>query len=171
MTTHIEIYDTTLRDGTQGQGVNLGLADKLALTRALDTFGVAYIEGGWPGSNPKDLAYFKEAQSLSLKHARIAAFGSTRHAKVRADEDANLRALVASRAHGVCIFGKSWDLHVTEALRVSLDDNLAMIKDSIEYLCRETGRPVFYDAEHFFDGLKDNRAYALATVRTAFEAG
>jgi 2-isopropylmalate synthase len=171
MTTHIEIYDTTLRDGTQGQGVTLGLADKLALTRSLDAFGVAFIEGGWPGSNPKDLAYFQEVQTLTLEHAKIVAFGSTRHAKVRPEEDGNLRQLVQSRAHVSCIVGKSWDLHVTEALRVSLDDNLAMIRDSIEFLRRETGKPVFYDAEHFFDGLKENRSYALSTVRAAFEAG
>ncbi|HVW23752.1 MAG TPA: citramalate synthase [Polyangiaceae bacterium] len=171
MTTHIEIYDTTLRDGTQGQGVNLGLADKLALTRSLDAFGVDYIEGGWPGSNPKDLAYFQEVRSLGLTHAKIAAFGSTRHAKSRAEDDGNLKQLVASRADVVCIFGKSWDLHVTHALRVSLDDNLAMIKDSVGFVRRETGRPVFYDAEHFFDGLKENRAYALSTVRAAYEAG
>jgi 2-isopropylmalate synthase len=171
MTTHIEIYDTTLRDGTQGQGVNLGLADKLALTRALDDFGVAYIEGGWPGSNPKDLAYFKEARKLTLTHAKIVAFGSTRHAKVKPEEDGNLRQLVDSRADVICIFGKSWDLHVKEALRVGLDDNLAMIGSSVAYLKAETGRPVFYDAEHFFDGLRENRAYALSTVKAAFDAG
>ena len=171
MTTHIEIYDTTLRDGTQGQGVNLGLADKLALTRSLDAFGVDFIEGGWPGSNPKDLAYFQEVRSLTLDHAKIVAFGSTRHAKSRAEDDANLKQLVASRADVVCIFGKSWDLHVTEALRVSLDENIAMIRDSVQFVRRETGRPVFYDAEHFFDGLRENRGYALSTVRAAHEAG
>src|SRR5260221_922617 len=170
MTTQIEIYDTTLRDGTQGMGVTLGLADKLALTRALDAFGVAYIEGGWPGSNPKDEAYFHEASELSLEHAQIVAFGSTRHAKVSAEEDANLRQLIASRADIVCIFGKSWDLHVTDALRVTLDDNITMIRDSVKLLLRETGKPVFYDAEHFFDGLRENRSYALETVRAAVDA-
>jgi 2-isopropylmalate synthase len=171
MTPAIEIYDTTLRDGTQGLGVTLGLADKLALTESLDAFGVAYIEGGWPGSNPKDAAYFLEARELRLEHAKIVAFGSTRHARVAAAEDPNLRQLVASRADVCCIFGKSWDLHVTDALRVTLAENLSMIRDSVEYLKRETGRPVFYDAEHFFDGFRENREYALETVRAAAEAG
>lgn len=167
----IEVYDTTLRDGTQGLGVNLSLADKLALTRALDWLGVAYIEGGWPGSNPKDAAYFRDVRQLDLELSKIVAFGSTRHAKHEPAEDQNLRELVASRADVVCIFGKSWDLHVREALRVELADNLDMIRDSVEFLRRETGRPVFYDAEHFFDGFRHNADYALLTVQTAFEAG
>jgi 2-isopropylmalate synthase len=168
---HIEIYDTTLRDGTQGLGITLGLADKLALTESLDAFGVAYIEGGWPGSNPKDQAYFQEVKGLRLKHAKIAAFGSTRHARAPAEEDPNLRQLVASRADVTCIFGKSWDLHVTDALRISLPENVAMIRDSVAFLKKETGRPVFYDAEHFFDGFRANPAYALETVRAAVEGG
>lgn len=167
----IEIYDTTLRDGTQGMGMTLSLADKLALTRALDAFGVAFIEGGWPGSNPKDAAYFQEVRGLKLEHAKIAAFGSTRHSRLPASEDPNLRQLVASGADVTCIFGKTWDLHVTEALRVGLDDNLAMIFDSVEFLRHETGRPVFYDAEHFFDGFRADRGYALETLRAAVEAG
>ena len=170
MTTRIEIYDTTLRDGTQGLGVTLSLADKLALTEVLDAFGVDFIEGGWPGSNPKDAAYFQAARETTRKHARISAFGSTRRAQVSAEDDPNLRELVASRADVTCIFGKTWDLHVTEALRVGLDDNLAMIADSIAFLRRETGRPVFYDAEHFFDGFRANRAYAIDTLRAAVEA-
>jgi 2-isopropylmalate synthase len=170
MASHIEIYDTTLRDGTQGLGVTLSLADKLALTLAFDAFGIDFVEGGWPGSNPKDEAYFQEVRGLHLKHSKISAFGSTRRAASAAGDDPNLQKLVQSRADIICIFGKAWDLHVTSALRVSLDDNLAMIRDSVEYLRRETGRPVFYDAEHFFDGFRENRAYALESVRAAVEA-
>jgi 2-isopropylmalate synthase len=168
---HIETYDTTLRDGTQGLGVTLGLADKLALTKVFDDFGIDYVEGGWPGSNPKDAAYFQAVRELPLGHSKIVAFGSTRHARSAASEDANLVQLVQSRADVTCIFGKSWDLHVTDALRVGLDDNLAMIRDSVEFLRRETGRPVFYDAEHFFDGFRANELYALDTVASAVEAG
>jgi len=171
MTTPIEIYDTTLRDGTQGLGITLSLADKLALTEALDAFGIAYIEGGWPGSNPKDAAYFQAVRELPRKHAKIVAFGSTRHARATASEDPNLRELVASGADVVCIFGKSWDLHVTDALRVSLEDNLSMVRDSVRFLRQETHKPVFYDAEHFFDGFRANRAYALETLGAAVEAG
>lgn len=167
----IEIYDSTLRDGTQGEGVNLSLADKLALTQALDWFGVDFIEGGWPGSNPKDEAYFAEVKALPLQRAKIAAFGSTRRAKVAPADDDNLRKLAASGADVCTIFGKTWDMHVTDALRVSLDDNLAMIASSVEYLRSVTGRPVFYDAEHFFDGFRANPNYALATVEAAFRAG
>ena len=167
----IEIYDTTLRDGSQGEGVNLSLADKLALTKALDWLGVAFIEGGWPGSNPKDEAYFQQVRGLTLERAKIAAFGSTRHARNNPESDPNLQKLVSAGADIICIFGKTWDLHVTEALRVSLDDNLAMIRTSVAYLAQATGRPVFYDAEHFFDGYAANPSYALDTVTAAVEAG
>lgn len=169
--TAIEIYDTTLRDGTQGLGVTLSLPDKIAITKCLDSFGIAFIEGGWPGSNPKDLAYFQEARRLRLENAKIVAFGSTRHAKAAAADDGNLRELVISGADVTCIFGKSWDLHVTDALRVSLDDNLRMIHDSVNFLRQETGKPVFYDAEHFFDGFRENERYALDTVEAAVGAG
>jgi 2-isopropylmalate synthase len=167
----LEIYDTTLRDGTQGFGVDLSLVDKLALTERLDDLGVSYIEGGWPGSNPKDRAYFAEVRRLGLARGKISAFGSTRRSGVVADDDQNLRALADSNADVTCIFGKSWDLHIAEALRVSEADNLRMIAESIEFLRRATGRPVFYDAEHFFDGLRENEACAMATLRAAFEAG
>jgi 2-isopropylmalate synthase len=167
----IEIYDTTLRDGTQGEGVNLSLADKLALAQALDWFGAAYIEGGWPGSNPKDEAFFAQVRDLGLKNAKIAAFGSTRRAKLAAKDDDNLQKLVASGADVCTIFGKTWDLHVTDALRVSLDDNVAMIADSVAFLKSATGKPVFYDAEHFFDGYRANPEYALKTVEAAHRAG
>ena len=167
----LEIYDTTLRDGTQGEGVNVSLADKLALTESLDWLGVAYIEGGWPGSNPKDEAYFQQVQELDLKNAQISAFGSTRRAKVSAEEDPNLQKLVESGADVCCIFGKTWDFHVTEALRIPLETNLEMIADSVAYLKKATGRTVFYDAEHFFDGYKANNSYALDTVEAAWKAG
>src|SRR6187402_1732638 len=146
--TLLEIYDTTLRDGSQGEGVNLSLDDKLALTKALDWFGVAYIEGGWPGSNPKDEAYFAEVQKVKRTTAKVTAFGSTRHAKNAPKDDPNLQKLVSAKADVICIFGKTWDLHVREALRVSLDDNLEMIRSSVAYLKEQSGRPVFYDAEH-----------------------
>ncbi|MBN8526875.1 MAG: citramalate synthase [Planctomycetes bacterium] len=171
MSNELEIYDTTLRDGSQGEGVNLSLADKLHLAEVLDWLGVAWIEGGWPLSNEKDRAFFRDVRKLDLKTARISAFGSTRHAKNAPADDPNLQALVAAQADACCIFGKTWDLHVREALRVSLDDNLAMIATSVEYLRSATGRPVFYDAEHFFDGYKANPEYALRTLEAAFNAG
>ncbi|MEN9577349.1 MAG: hypothetical protein RJA70_358 [Pseudomonadota bacterium] len=171
MSRKIEVYDTTLRDGGQALGVNLSLSDKLTLTQQLDWLGVAYIEGGWPGSNPKDAAYFREVRNLKLEHAKIAAFGSTRHNKHAASEDPNLRELVLSEADVCCIFGKAWDLHVHDALRIELDSNLEMIRTSIAYLKEVTRRPVFFDAEHFFDGYLANSQYALASVRAAYEAG
>ncbi len=169
--TALEIYDTTLRDGSQGEGVNMSLDDKLALTKALDWFGVAYIEGGWPGSNPKDEAYFDAVKLMKLNTAKVTAFGSTRHAKNAAKDDANLQKLVAAQADVICIFGKTWDLHVTDALRITLDENLELIRTSVAYLKEQSGRPVFYDAEHFFDGYKANPEYALKTLEAAFNAG
>ena len=171
MTENIEIFDTSLRDGSQALGVNLSLADKLSLTEALDWLGVAYIEGGWPGSNPKDEAYFCDVAKMTLETSKIVAFGSTRHFKNRPEEDGNLKQLVESQADVICIFGKAWDLHVTDALRVGLDDNLAMIADSISYLKETTGKPVFFDAEHFFDGYAANPEYALSSVEAAAKAG
>lgn len=171
MNTDLEIYDTTLRDGSQGEGVNLSLADKLYLAQILDWLGVAWIEGGWPVSNDKDKAFFREVRSLKLETAKVSAFGSTRHIKNAPADDANLQALVTAQADACCIFGKTWDLHVREALRVSLDDNLAMIGSSVEFLRTATGKPVFYDAEHFFDGYKANPEYALRTLDAAFRAG
>lgn len=167
----IEIYDTTLRDGGQALGVNLSLADKLELTKQLDWLGVNYIEGGWPGSNPKDAAYFREVKALNLSVAKITAFGSTRHPRNSPAEDPNLTELVSSQADACCIFGKAWDLHVNEALRVSLEDNLDMIRSSVEFLRSSTGKPVFFDAEHFFDGFLANPAYALKTLEAAARAG
>ncbi len=166
----IVIYDTTLRDGTQGEGISLSVQDKLNIARKLDALGVDFIEGGWPGSNPKDMDFFREVQGFSFNHAKVVAFGSTRRAHIEAKDDVNLRAFVASGVKFVTIFGKSWDFHVKEALKVSLEENLEMIKSSIEYL-RSEGIEVFYDAEHFFDGYKNNPGYALETVKTASEAG
>ena len=167
---NVELYDTTLRDGSQMEGISFSLEDKLKITEKLDEFGMDYVEGGWPGSNPKDIEYFKAVEELSLENVKIAAFGSTRRPRLRPEEDPNLNALVDSGAEIATIFGKSWDLHVRDALRTSLENNLQMIADSIEYL-REHGMRVFYDAEHFFDGLRANEDYALQTVKTAEEAG
>jgi 2-isopropylmalate synthase len=168
--TPVVLYDTTLRDGTQREGLVLSLADKLKIARRLDDAGFAYIEGGWPGSNPKDEEFFAAARTMTWKHARIAAFGSTRHRSSQAADDANLRALVAAETPVVTIFGKSWLLHVTDVLGATADENLAMIADSVAHL-RSAGREVIYDAEHFFDGYKADPAYALATLRAAHAAG
>ncbi len=170
MTRRIEIYDTTLRDGSQGEGVSFSLVDKLNVTRELDRLGVDFIEGGWPGSNPKDADYFREVKKLKLGHSRIAAFGSTRHAKNLASGDPNLKQLAAARVPVITIFGKTWDLHVRDALRVALEDNLKMISSSIQFLRKKTDL-VFYDAEHFFDGFRANPDYALKTLAAAAEAG
>jgi 2-isopropylmalate synthase len=164
------LYDTTLRDGTQGEGVSLTVDDKLKIALVLDRAGVRYIEGGWPGSNPKDVEFFSRARSLKFRQAKLSAFGSTRRKDRRAAQDENLRAIVAVRTPVACIFGKSWDLHVTHALRATPEENLRMVADSVRFL-RQKGKEVIYDAEHFFDGYRANREYALATIRAAWEAG
>ena len=166
----IVLYDTTLRDGTQQEGISLTVKDKLDITRELDGLGIHIIEGGWPFSNPKDEEYFRQVRSLDLEHARIAAFGSTRRANVRVQDDAQVQALIDSQAHIVTVVGKSWDLHVTDVLETSLDENLAMISDTVAHL-RAAGREVHYDAEHFFDGFAANRDYALQSLRAAVDAG
>jgi 2-isopropylmalate synthase len=166
----IAVYDTTLRDGTQAAGVALSVDDKVTIARRLDSLGVDYIEGGWPGSNPRDLAFFERARAISWGHARIAAFGSTRRAGGRVEDDTNLRLLLDAGTPVVTIFGKSWDLHVRAGLRATLEENLAMIRESVAYLTA-AGREVIYDAEHFFDGLRANPAYAMATLRAAREGG
>lgn len=169
-TSRISVYDTTLRDGTQGAGVSLSLADKLMIAAKLDDLGFDYIEGGYPLSNPKDVAFFAEAASRPWKHAKIAAFGMTRRRGIAAADDVGLNAMADSQAPVCTIVGKTWDLHVTEVLRVSLEENLAMIADSVRYL-KSKGREIIYDAEHFFDGMAANEDYALKTVAAAVEAG
>jgi 2-isopropylmalate synthase len=166
----VETYDTTLRDGSQQVGLNFTVADKLRVTQLLDDLGVDVIEGGWPGSNPKDAEYFRRVHDLELRHAVLAAFGSTRRPRRGVDDDPNLRALLDSGAPVVTLVGKSWTLHVTEALRTSFDENLAMVADSVRHLVA-AGRRVVFDAEHFFDGHAADPAYALAVAQAAAEAG
>jgi len=166
----IEIYDTTLRDGAQSEEISYSVEDKLKILRALDRLGVQFIEGGWPGANPKDLEFFDRAAREPLACARLVAFGSTRRVGARAAEDEGLRALLAAGTPWVTIFGKSWDDHVREALRTTLEENLAMISDSVRHL-KESGRGVIYDAEHFFDGYRSRPEYALLTILAAREAG
>lgn len=166
----VYIYDTTLRDGEQSEGISYSLKDKIKVAKTLDEFGIDYIEGGWPGSNPKAVAFFEEMKGIKLKKSKLSAFGSTRHAKNKADEDDNLIALIEAKTPAVAIFGKTWDLHVTDALRVDFDTNLKMINDSIAFL-KEKGKEVIYDAEHFFDGYKSNPEYALKTLQAALEGG
>lgn len=166
----VEIYDTTLRDGAQAEDVSFILEDKLRVTEQLDNLGIHYIEGGWPGANPKDTKFFQVIKSLSLKNSKIVAFGSTRKASTRAKEDSNIKALLQAETEYVTIVGKSWDFHVTEALGVTLRENLEMIEDSIAYL-KSKGKYVFFDAEHYFDGYKSKPDYALQTVMVSLSAG
>ena len=166
----VEIYDTTLRDGSQGEGVSFTVAAKLRIAQKLDQFGVDYIEGGWPGSNPRDMAFFEEVQQLDLKHAKIVAFGSTRRASLTAAEDPQLKLLLEANTQVVTIFGKSWLLHVKEILRTTPEENLKMIEDSVAFLKSE-GKKVIYDAEHFFDGYIDDPKYALETLKAAQRGG
>jgi 2-isopropylmalate synthase len=170
MTQTIKIYDTTLRDGTQGEGVSFTVAAKLRVAKKLDQFGIDYIEGGWPGSNPRDMAFFEEAKKLKLEHAKLAAFGSTRRANLTAEEDPQLKLLLEASTPVVTIFGKTWLLHVTEIIRTTAEENLKMIEDSVRFLT-ENGREVIYDAEHFFDGYCDNAEYALETLAAAKRGG
>ena len=166
----VTLYDTTLRDGTQMEGVSLSIQDKLRIAAKLDELGVHFIEGGWPGSNPKDDEFFRRAKELSLDNATLVAFGSTRKAKGTAEADANLKALLDSEAPVITLVGKASDMHVTQVLETSLEENLAMVRESIELL-RRHGRRVFFDAEHFFDGFRANPDYALASARAAADAG
>jgi 2-isopropylmalate synthase len=166
----IEIYDTTLRDGAQSEDISFSVEDKLRITEKLDELGVHYVEGGWPGSNPKDIEYFKKARRLKLKNSRVVAFGSTHRPKHKVHEDALIKALLDSKSKAITIFGKSWDFHVKEALKISLSENLDLIYDSISYL-KKNVETLFYDAEHFFDGYKDNPKYALKCLIAAQDAG
>lgn len=166
----IQIYDTTLRDGTQGEGVSLSLQDKLQITRRLAEIGMDYIEGGYPLSNEKDAEYFRLAQDLKLQTAKVVAFGMTRRRGMTAAEDPGMQALIKAGSPACTVVGKTWDFHVLEVLRVTLDENLDMIRDSVQFL-KGCGREVIYDAEHFFDGWKANPAYASMTIQAAAEAG
>ncbi|MBS3820868.1 MAG: citramalate synthase [Phycisphaerae bacterium] len=166
----VEVYDTTLRDGTQAQGVSLSVKDKLEIAALLDSLGVDYIEGGYPLSNPKDAAFFEQVKTLDLKHTKIAAFGMTRRKGIGAADDTGMQALLKSEATAITIVGKTWDLHVREVLRVNEDENLAMIADSVKIMA-DDGREAIYDAEHFFDGWRANPDYALKTLQAAVDAG
>jgi len=168
--TNIEILDTTLRDGAQGEGITFSLRDKLAMAETLDELGVAWIEAGNPGSNPKDMEFFKKAPSLNLKNSRLCSFGSTRKKGVKARDDNQLQSLLEAETQGVVIFGKSWDLHVSYVLQAEPEENLAMIAETVSFL-KEQGRFVIFDAEHFFDGWNANPDYALLAVKTASQAG
>ncbi|MDH3583208.1 MAG: citramalate synthase [Phycisphaerae bacterium] len=167
---YVEIYDTTLRDGTQGEGVSFSLIDKIKIARHLDALGVDYIEGGFPLSNPKDIAFFAEMAKAPLDHARVCAFGMTRRRGVAAEDDAGMQALVAAGSPVITIVGKTWDLHVDEVLRVSREENLAMIRESVAF-CAASDREIFYDAEHFFDGFATNADYTMQTLRAALDGG
>ncbi len=170
MKSTVEIYDTTLRDGSQGEGINFSLADKLRIAERLDEFGVHYLEGGWPGSNPKDLEFFREARRRTWKSLKVASFGFTRRKGIAVENDEQLRLLLDSETPVITVVGKSWLLHVTEVLRVTPDENLAMISETIRFL-RDHGRTVMYDAEHAFDGYQDEPSYAMATWEAAARAG
>ena len=170
MKNFVEIYDTTLRDGTQGEGVSFSVADKLRVAEKLEDFGVHYVEGGWPGSNPKDIEFFKQAAKRKWKNTQIAAFGSTRRKKIAAKDDPQVKLLVEAKTPVVTLFGKTWLLHVKEVLRTTPNENLAMIADTIRFL-KKKGKKVIYDAEHAIDGYKDDPEYAMATWLAAEEAG
>jgi 2-isopropylmalate synthase len=170
MTVQIDVYDTTLRDGTQREGISLSVVDKIKITRLLDELGVAYIEGGWPGSNPKDAAYFEAVQGIPLKNAKITAFGMTCRVGAQPDDDANIRALLDAQTPVVTVVGKTSMLHVTDVLRTTADENLRLIEKSVAYL-KSQGKEVIYDAEHFFDGYKLDDEYALATIIAAKNGG
>jgi len=167
---NVRVYDTTLRDGTQGEGVSFSKADKVRIAERLDTFGVAYIEGGWPGSNPKDMGFFEEMRGRKLKHAKLAAFGSTRRASNRPQDDPNLRTLLEAETPVTTIFGKSWLLHVHDVLKVTPEVNLTMIQDSCAFL-KDSGREVIFDAEHFFDGYCNSPDYAIDVLKAAVDGG
>ncbi|HTL73792.1 MAG TPA: citramalate synthase, partial [bacterium] len=170
MKPQVEIYDTTLRDGSQGEGINFSVADKLRIAEKLDSFGVHYIEGGWPGSNPKDIEFFAQAKKKKFKNAKLAAFGSTRKKGVPVEQDDQVRLLIEAETPVVTIYGKTSMLHVKEVLRCTPEENLAMIGDTVKFL-KDHGKFVIYDAEHGFDGYKLNPEYALDTWRAAEKAG
>jgi 2-isopropylmalate synthase len=170
MKPEVEIYDTTLRDGSQGEGINFSVMDKLRIAERIDNFGIQYIEGGWPGSNPKDIEFFAQAKQKKFKKAKLAAFGSTRRKDIAVEKDDQVRLLLEAETPVVTIYGKTWLLHVKEVLRTSAEQNLAMIADTVRFL-KDHGKFVIYDAEHCFDGFKDDQEYALATWQSAEKAG
>ncbi len=170
MAPKVAIYDTTLRDGSQAEGITFSNEDKIEIMHRLDAFGVDFIEGGWPGSNPKDEAFFNAAKKVRLQNSRLVAFGSTRRAGTRAEDDPNLKSILSAETDWVCIFGKSWDLHVTDALKISLGENLELVGDSVRFM-RSQGRHVIFDAEHFFDGWRNSHDYAMQVLEAAEEAG
>ncbi|MDY7041059.1 MAG: citramalate synthase, partial [Chloroflexota bacterium] len=169
-TSQVLLYDTTLRDGAQGEGISLSVDDKLKITRLLDRLGIHYVEGGWPGSNPKDIAFFRRVRELNLEQVRVAAFGSTCRVGSRPHEDANIQALLEAETPVVTVVGKSWTLHVRDVLHATPQENLRIIRESLAYL-KTHGREVTYDAEHFFDGYKADSGYALSTLRAATQGG
>ncbi|MFH1641139.1 MAG: citramalate synthase [Candidatus Omnitrophota bacterium] len=166
----VKLYDTTLRDGSQGEGISYSVMDKVRIAEELDELGIHYIEGGWPGSNPKDMEFFLSMAKKPLETAQLVAFGSTRRLNTKATLDTNLKAILKSKAKFVTIFGKTWDLHITEVLKTTLDENLKMIKETVSFLV-DKGSTVFYDAEHFFDAYRDNKAYSLKCLLAAQGAG
>ncbi len=166
----IEIYDTTLRDGAQSEDISFSVEDKLRIARKLDELGIHYIEGGWPGSNPRDSEFFKKAKKIKFRTSRLVAFGSTHKASHKVSDDANIRALLSAKTSAVTIVGKTWDFHVREALRISLPTNLDLIYNSIAYLKKRIPK-VFFDAEHFFDGYRTNPEYTLKALEAAVSAG
>ncbi len=170
MNRKIYIYDTTLRDGAQGEGINFSSADKIRIAERLDTFGINYIEGGWPGSNPKDMDFFAEAAKRKFKQAKVAAFGSTRRANTKCKDDPQIDMLIKANTPVVTLVGKTWSLHVREVIRTTPEENVAMIGDSVRFF-KEHGKEVVYDAEHFFDGYKDDPRYAMATLQAAQDSG
>ncbi|MBU3958689.1 MAG: citramalate synthase, partial [Candidatus Omnitrophica bacterium] len=166
----VKLYDTTLRDGAQGEGISYSVTDKMRIAQELDKLGVHFIEGGWPGSNPKDMEFYLKMSKKHLKNSQLVAFGSTRRPHSQASQDQNLKSLLKSQAKTITIFGKTWDLHIEEVLRTTLDENINMIKDTVSFLASR-GLTVFYDAEHFFDAYRTNSQYALKCLFTAQEAG
>jgi len=170
MSRKIYIYDTTLRDGAQGEGINFSSADKIRIAERLDTFGINYIEGGWPGSNPKDMDFFAEAAKRKFKQAKVAAFGSTRRANTKCKDDPQIDMLIKANTPVVTLVGKTWSLHVREVIRTTPEENVAMIGDSVRFF-KEHGKEVVYDAEHFFDGYKDDPRYAMGTLKAAQDSG
>lgn len=166
----VQIYDTTLRDGAQQEGISFSVADKLKIVQKLDEVGIQFIEGGWPGANPKDTEFFAKARALKLKNSILVAFGSTRHPTTTVAKDAGLRAVAEAGTKVVCLVGKSWDLHVTNVLGCSFDENLTMCAESVKFL-KKHGLEIIFDAEHFYDGYKNNPEYAMKVLASAAEAG